>query len=201
MTDTKIKVSFNDLFAIPIGLFDLSNNPNLLTAKSLIEQEVKHNQADEHALMSDGKSSWGLGKCILTAPELETLRKDIDECVDYYRQHLGLREQTLVNSWFNVMPKGSNVIPHRHERSSISGALYIDAGEDCADLFFINPTSIYRMSEAPAFDGSMYTSKYVDVKVDTGRCILFPSWLEHGTDENQYDNRIVISFNYKETYD
>lgn len=198
MTEPNINVSITDLFAIPVGIFDLKDHPLLSTAKDLALQESQTEFAEEHLLMKSGKSSWGKGKCILRAPELATLKKDIDDCVDYYRTHLGLAELTLINSWFNVMPKGSYVLPHRHERSIISGALYVDAGDESANLFFTNPTSIYRMTEKPKFNESLYTARVVDVKVSTGRCVLFPSWLEHGTDENHYDNRIVISFNYKD---
>lgn len=198
MAEKNINVSITDLFAIPVSAFDLENHPQLPVARELALNEVQNNHVGEHLLMTDGKSSWGNGKCILRAPELAELKKDIDDCVDYYRTHLGLAKLTLTNSWFNVMPKGSHVLPHRHERSIVSGALYVEAGEDSANLFFTNPTSIYRMSEKPEFNDSAYTARVIDVKVSTGRCILFPSWLEHGTDENQHEGRIVISFNYRE---
>ena len=147
--------------------------------------------------MPGGKSSWNVDYgSILHNPKLKNLKEAVDDAVNTYIDHLGLSEVILGNSWFNIMPKGSEVVPHRHERSTISGALYIDSGDGSSPLSFTNPTSIYRMAEEVKDHYTNYTSSAAAIEAKKGRCILFPSWLEHGTETNEYEGRTVISFNY-----
>lgn len=192
MTQRK-DASFIDAFAIPIGIFDMSNLPDLEIANDLI----KEYKTVEHALVPGGKSSWGVDwGSILHNPKLKNLKEHVDEAVADYAEHLGLAEVILSNSWFNVMPEGSEVPPHRHERATISGALYINCGDGASNLYFANPTLIYRMAEETKNHDTVYTSPAAAVQPARGRCVLFPSWLEHGADTNDYEGRTVISFNY-----
>ncbi len=185
--------SFIDAFAIPIGIFDMSNLPDLEIANDLI----KEYKTVEHALVPGGKSSWGVDwGSILHNPKLKNLKEHVDEAVADYADYLGLAEVILSNSWFNVMPKGSEVVPHRHERATISGALYINCGDGASNLYFANPTLIYRMAEETKNHDTVYTSPAAAVQPARGRCVLFPSWLEHGAETNDYEGRTVISFNY-----
>lgn len=184
---------FVNAFAIPLGIFDLSDSPQIDLAKELI----KEYDTVDHLLITGGRSSWNVDYgSILHNPKLQDLKERVDEAVNEYVEHLGLEEVILGNSWFNIMPKGGEVIPHRHERSTISGALYIDSGTGAAELSFTNPTSIYRMAEEVKNHYTDYTSSAASIEAKKGRCVLFPSWLEHGTDINEYEGRIVISFNY-----
>ena len=189
----KITASFIDAFSIPLGIFDLSGLPDIDLANDLI----KEYKTIDHALVPGGKSSWGVDwGSILHNPKLKNLKDHIDEAVAAYTEHLGLAEVILSNSWFNVMTKGSEVLSHRHERATISGALYIDSGDGASSIFFTNPTLIYRMAEETKNHNTVYTSPAAAVQPIKGRCVLFPSWLEHGSETNEYDGRTVISFNY-----
>jgi uncharacterized protein (TIGR02466 family) len=191
--ERKINASFTDAFAIPLGVFDLGNLPELDVANELI----KEYDTVDHALVPGGKSSWSVDYgSILHDTELKNLKDHVDEAVAFYAERLGLAKLILSNSWFNIMPKGSEVVPHRHERSAISGALYTDSGDGASSLYFTNPTTIYRMAEEITDHNTPYSSTAAAIAAKKGRCILFPSWLEHGTGTNQYEGRTVISFNY-----
>jgi uncharacterized protein (TIGR02466 family) len=192
MAQTKT-VSFIDAFSIPLGIFDMSDLPEIEIARNIISEY----KTVEHALVPGGKSSWGVDwGSILHNPKLTTLKERVDEAVAAYAEHLGLAEVILSNSWFNIMTCESEVVPHRHERSTISGALYVDCGEGASNLFFTNPTMIYRMAEETKNHNTVYTSPAAAVQPLNGRCVLFPSWLEHGAESNDYEGRTVISFNY-----
>lgn len=189
----KITASFIDAFSIPLGIFDLSGLPDIDIANDLI----KEYKTIDHALVPGGKSSWGVDwGSILHNPKLKNLKDHVDEAVAAYAEHLGLAEVILSNSWFNVMTKGNEVLSHRHERATISGALYIDSGDGASSIFFTNPTLIYRMAEETKNHNTVYTSPAAAIQPIKGRCVLFPSWLEHGSETNEYDGRTVISFNY-----
>jgi ectoine hydroxylase-related dioxygenase (phytanoyl-CoA dioxygenase family) len=40
-----------------------------------------------------------------------------------------------------------------------------------------------------------FNSGIFTVGCETGKLLLFPSWLEHSTDQNKTENRITLSFN------
>jgi uncharacterized protein (TIGR02466 family) len=191
--ERNINATFTEAFAIPLGVFNLENLPEIDLAKEIIKEYT----ATDHLLVPGGKSSWASYTIsILHDPRLINLKEHIDEAAEFYAERLGLSKIIMSNSWFNIMPKGSTVVPHRHERSTISGAVYIDSDEGASPLYFTNPTTLYRMAEEITDHNTMYTSKAIAIQSLKGRCILFPSWLEHGTETNEYDGRTVISFNY-----
>ena len=191
--ERNINASFTDAFAITLGIFDFEELPDIKLAADIIKE---YNTAD-HLLVPGGKSSWNVdNKSILHDSRLINLKEHIDEAVEFYAESLGLAKVIMSNSWFNIMSEGSTVIPHRHERSTISGAIYIDSEEGASSLYFRNPTMIYRMAEEISNYNTMYASKAVSIEAKSGRCVVFPSWLEHGTEINQYKGRTVISFNY-----
>ena len=46
-----------------------------------------------------------------------------------------------------------------------------------------------------ASDETLYNAAIIKKTRKEGSLILFPSWLEHYTDENTTDNRVTVSFN------
>ena len=53
---------------------------------------------------------------------------------------------------------------------------------------------MYRMSEI-LIEEDLYNCYNQEVPCTQGQLILFPSWLEHYTNDNETDNRITVSFN------
>ena len=75
-----------------------------------------------------------------------------------------------------------------------SGAYYIRAPEGSSKLHFSRPLNPLRTNELIQFSNPYNLSEYV-VPVQEDLLVLFPSWLEHYTDENNNSLRTVISFN------
>lgn len=178
------------LFPTLVLTFDFSQHYQLDKALSIIDTT----KLDEHGLLANGKSSWG-SPPILDDPELFNLRVDIEKCVNQYRAMNGFASLRIANSWFNVMNVGGIVKPHRHEGSVVSGAFYIKADENSSNLVFNSPLKPYRMNDIVAENPTEYSSYSQEIKCSQGTLVLFPSWLEHETNENQSDTRTVISFN------
>jgi ectoine hydroxylase-related dioxygenase (phytanoyl-CoA dioxygenase family) len=42
---------------------------------------------------------------------------------------------------------------------------------------------------------TFYNAAMMETPCEQGTLVLFPSWLEHYTDDNTTDNRVTISFN------
>lgn len=129
---------------------------------------LKNINARDHGLVGNGKSSYNFGMPILEYPELNGLKIIITKLLDdYYPKKL-----KLINSWFNTMHKGDELLLHRHEESIVSGAFYVNVGKDSVPLKFLNQS----------------------VKPQNGLLVLFPSELDHCTDPEK-EERTVISFN------
>lgn len=85
---------------------------------------------------------------------------------------------------------------HNHRLSIISGAFYIYADKDAAPITFANPLMAHKMHE-PAIGGSTdYDVEFLNVPAETGKLVLFPSWLEHYVGYNNSDMRVTLSFNF-----
>jgi uncharacterized protein (TIGR02466 family) len=181
---------FKNIFSTLILEFDISGHPCEKNLKDIIQRA----HTNDHALMPAGGVS-NFGGNILTNPILTSLKETIDIAVNKYVEASGLMPISLYNSWFNVMGKGNFTKHHRHEKSVLSGAYYIEAEPNSVGLTLVNPTKIYKMNEL--YDKiTDYTTNDYTSSAHPGKLIIFPSWLEHYTDVNDSDRRVVVSFNY-----
>jgi uncharacterized protein (TIGR02466 family) len=178
------------LFPTNVMMVDLAGHPCKQKALEIIDSGETY----DHHLLSKGKSNFESSGGFLFRPELEELRKDIQQYIDQFAEMLGIFPIRLSNNWFNIMEPGGAVYPHRHEGSVISGAYYIRAPEGSSNLYFTSPLKPLRMNEVTQFSNELNLGESpMPMKEDL--LILFPSWLEHYTNENNNDKRTVISFN------
>ena len=63
-----------------------------------------------------------------------------------------------------------------------------------AHLIFKSPLHPYKMYEYTAKETQL-NANLMETPCEQGTLVLFPSWLEHYTEENETDNRVTISFN------
>ena len=86
-----------------------------------------------------------------------------------------LPEQNLKieSSWFSIMEERQKLSFHAHERSIVSGVYYPHFPKGSVNLII---------------EGE-------EIDIRAGYLYLFPSWAEHGTEENQSKERYVIAFN------
>ena len=133
-----------------------------------------------------GLSSYEVDKEFLFKKELKPLMIKIQECInEYVRPHEKLEASVISSSWFNILGKGHKVGRHRHvdswdvrDGSVVSGAYYPYVDEHSAPLVFTFP------------DGNT-----ISMPCSSGSLVIFPSWLDHHTEENETDKRITVSFN------
>lgn len=181
------------IFPIRIDVHDLSQEPDWQNLKDLIRQSEKNIRP--HGLVSDAGSSYNTAMTpILSHFSIRRLRAKLDYLVKEMAQDLQLAPVQITNSWFNIMGQGHSVKPHRHELSVISGALYVEAPEGSVGLSFHSPLAQCRMAEmllgSNEFNENLHT-----MECKEGQLILFPSWLEHSSNPNKSDRRVVVSFN------
>jgi hypothetical protein len=181
------------LFPTRIDIHDLSQEPEWENLKKLIQQS--ESQIRPHGLVSNAGSSYGTSMTpILSHFSVKRLRTRIESLIKDMALDLQMAPIQLTNSWFNIMGKGQRVKPHRHEVSVISGALYVEAAEGSVGLSFHSPIAQCRMAELILGDNPL-TENFHTVECKEGQLILFPSWLEHSTEVNESERRVVVSFN------
>jgi uncharacterized protein (TIGR02466 family) len=178
------------LFPSTVMLVDMTGHPCKEKALDIID----NSNTQEHALLSKGKSNFESNGGFLFHPELEQLRFDIQAAIHKFSSILGTFPIQLSNNWFNIMEPGGVVHPHRHEGSVISGAYYIRAPKGSSNLYFSSPLKPLRMNEITQFSNPLNLAE-AHIPCNEDMLILFPSWLEHYTDENHNSERTVISFN------
>jgi len=115
---------------------------------------------------------------LLDYPEFAQLKRQFQKRVRKYVGEWNLfrggkSNLKITESWFNIMREGNSLTFHRHERSIITGAYYPFLPEGSANLIL---------------EGE-------EIDLEEGYLYLFPSWAEHGTEENKSRERYVISFN------
>lgn len=181
-----------DLFPTLVMCFDLSNHPATERVLSLMKTSTKVN----HVLVENGSSTYDSNTMskFLSNPILTDFRTSIEECIKDYCTVTGIKTTKITNSWINEMGKGGKVIQHRHEMSAISGAYYPIWDNENANLIFKNPMQIYKMAELHQTE-TFYNANEIEIQGKQGQLILFPSYLEHYTKENQSTQRFVMSFN------
>ena len=104
------------------------------------------------------------------------------------------------NMWAIINTGGSTNLRHQHGNSTISGAYYVRAPENCGDIVFYDPRPAPVYSH-PNINGSNFLNAQVNsINPKEGALVLFPSYLDHSVNENlSNEERIVISFNIRIT--
>ena len=180
---TQPERQFFPLFAIPVLHATNFIPPEQISA---LFMQCKEAQVNEHpTFVGNASSNHDSDSDFLSTLGLkEKVQDEIDRATEF----LGLSPQNIQNSWFNIQQPGSILKQHIHERSTLSGAIYVNAG-DGSKLVFENPNSL-----------AVYTwigDGVFEIPVSSGDIVILPSWMRHGSfyEENQIVDRTVISFN------
>lgn len=176
------------LFSTPVMEFNLAHLTNHVVVQTLMNMQASTNNAVRGIRGARNPAE---------LPELAALYVAFQHCIDTYSQELGLAANRIASSWMNILHKGGSVDIHRHHDSIISGAFYPHVHPNSASLIFVSPLDGYRMMDSTRF--TTYTSSYVSnahlVSSETGKLVLFPSWLQHYVPQNESELRITLSFN------
>ena len=105
---------------------------------------------------------------------------------------IGLPKLVLFNSWVNIQHKNSRLKYHSHPNSELSGALYLNVNDDGGRLQLESPNPFVHFTsykKETVFNDKMW------IKPQKGDLVIFPSYVRHGSFDNNMDNRMVFSFN------
>lgn len=118
------------------------------------------------------------------APVMQRLVAEVDRTVKELAHARGVADRFAhgygVHAWAMVLGAGDYVTPHCHAEAHLSGAFYVDAGDEPPDdrpsgrIVFRNPVAGAAM--VPGLD--LFPGEF-SVQPRTGMLILFPGYLPH----------------------
>ncbi len=98
--------------------------------------------------------------------------------------------------WANVSGKHAQNSVHNHPNSLLSGVYYVQAETESGDLSLIDPRKQAWVMQPDFSERNQMNSPIQFMSPEAGTLIIFPSWLEHGVNQNLTDvDRISIAFN------
>ena len=151
-----------------------------------------------HGAFKGGKSSYYIKETYNFLKEYNffDLEEYFTKCVIDYSQEVGIKPGILRNCWFNITDKQSYTARHNHPGATIAGAYYPLLEEGTCDLIFHSPISpLHSTWFQKAIPFTLYTTDIYQIKLKPNHLYLFPGWLDHSTEVNRGEKRIVISFN------
>ena len=153
------------------------------------------------ALIGDSQTSFNTQVSIVNTLPKELsllLTMKIQNCLNQYTNETGIAKLVLENTWVSFQYPHSKLKNHTHPGSEVSGVLYLRVDEKSSPIYFYNPNPFSTFTTLTN-ENREYFCKSVKFKPTTGTILLFPSWLSHGSgdDENMSEERIILSFNTK----
>jgi uncharacterized protein (TIGR02466 family) len=104
----------------------------------------------------------------------------------------------LATCWIIVNGKFASGAAHCHPNAFLSGVYYINAAENCGDIFFQDPRHAALMGACPVTEHTAWTVRQISYRPAPGGMLIFPSWLYHGVEPNLSDEpRVSLSFNFR----
>lgn len=138
-------------------------------------------------------------KQVLDSEELSDLKRMIQDRVDlFFNTVYCPKDASLVitQSWCNYSDQGQGHHQHCHPNSAISGVYYPQA-ESVDKLSFHTPLIPHLQMRVDPITENEFTAFKLDVEIQTGVLVMFPSYLEHSVDpvKDREETRISLSFN------
>ena len=186
----------------PTGIMVVDDFLSLDQIRSIVNfVRLKEAHQNDHTVPKNAYSTFdGTSNIINEITQSAAMCADLENKIsfvlnEYATKVLGLAEVKVSNSWAHIQNHGSYIVEHTHPNSKVSGVLYLKSDEGSNNLVFKNPNP-YNKIEAPVVHNEFnYGNSTFPAK--PGRVLLFPSWLEHGSNhiQNYSTERIIISFN------
>ena len=190
----------NLLFPTPVWTIQLENfrNMNEEMYSFIKESQVK----DQKGIKKSNNKGWHSKNFDMQEIQIQNFIKNISPSIEKVMTDMNWEKNKqsvkISNMWAIINIGGSTNSRHQHGNSTISGAYYVRAPENCGDIVFYDPRPApvyyYPNTSAPNFLNAQVHS----VRPKEGALVLFPSYLDHSVNENlSQDERIVISFNIR----
>lgn len=185
-----------EMFPSPIWVRDIRD-----TELSWIQQQIREG-LDRAELREDHARHWvstnyHQPENWIEHENQQALKQLIEENSIAFQTQVGdpePRNYWIKHSWVNRYDYGGYMSDHEHPGYEISGVYFYQADpSQGGSLCFRNPTVAPRMGMWPGNRISAYQD--IEIEAQTGRLVMFPSWLTHSVASIRSGQKISISFN------
>ncbi len=190
----------NLLFPTPVWTINLDNYKEI---NEQMYNYIKSNQTnDEIGISKSNVKGWHSKDFNLSEKDPQNFITFILPAIEKVMNDMGWdkEKQTakISNMWAIINTGGAANLRHQHGNSTISGAYYVKAPNNCGDIVFYDPRPAPIYSYPNVNKVNFLNAQVNGISPKEGALILFPSFLDHSVNENKSNKeRIVISFNIK----
>jgi uncharacterized protein (TIGR02466 family) len=138
----------------------------------------------------------------LNHADVKSLVDNVETLLDSMYLSLGMNSKyklEIFRGWSNLNAPAPIVSPHYHPESFFSAVYYVKANKSDAPLTFISPISQIQFNIRPEYisTSNEFNASLWQIPPETGKLLLFPSWLMHYVKDINSNDRISISFDTK----
>lgn len=198
------EIEIEDIELFPTLIQRVKNFLTIDQCKDICDYFNNHREGfKNHGLLTNGISTWDFDSSshkVITKniPSCSTFTIDMVNMINEYADAIGIKmyyTDDIVTSWISIQNVGSVHRRHKHTGSHIAGVIYLNVDDKSNNITFYNQNEF--CSYAPLSHINKYNSEKKQFIPEIGTLYLFPSWLNHGSDEmvNQTPNRTIFSFN------
>jgi uncharacterized protein (TIGR02466 family) len=196
------------LFATPLVTFEVPEATALNSElRRVIEQREESHPSTQHSYLGGWQSSDDMDRWD-SAPAIKLLAigRNLANRLTIDRDNKPVAMTWRANMWANINRSGHGNAFHVHPGSFWSGVYYVDDGGIAdepwrgGELEFMDPRGPGSVMYAPhlafAMPGGLYVGATEMVLPESGRLVMFPSWLMHQVRLYRGNaERVSIAFN------
>lgn len=162
-----------------------------------IVNHINHSKLTTHAALDGHATSTFSNQKYKAVNELNKFvpfKEKLLRCLNNYSEESGITKVKLVNSWISIQSKNSKLAIHTHPYSVLSCVIYLKVDNASSKLYFKNPNPFYAFTAI--VEEKIVNAESIYFTPENGKLIIFPSWLQHGSNDiNQSEQRIILSAN------
>jgi uncharacterized protein (TIGR02466 family) len=188
-----------ELFPTLIKEYNVSGYPQ----KEKLLEKIFNYPVDTHKAVRGGTSSFHFTHNpqtinFLLSEGFDDLYEFFTNCSKDYSNEVGIESGEMFNAWFNIMDHGNETVRHHHPGTIIAGAYYPLLEDNSCNLIFYSPHFNQHQTWSATTDWTnKYNHPFFEFPIKQDHLYLFPGWLDHSTEINRGQKRVVISFNIK----
>jgi uncharacterized protein (TIGR02466 family) len=152
-----------------------------------------------HASVDGHKSLYYRNSKLANSVDLTEIINFVNEQSQIYWDSLHyskLLKPYVIQSWANITPNGGKLSVHSHSPAPIAGVFYLNATPEMGNFIIENPLDALLKCQPYEFDFKPKNFLNHEISIASGKLILFPGYLKHGTLPNPTDDlRIVLGLN------
>ncbi len=189
-----------DSFPTPIWVEDLTE---LAPQRETLVQAVRDLRKRDEGITEarTNRHGWHSENNLFEEPAFAVLQQRLVASIKAALADYGVMPGSLsfrLPAWANVHDRGGYNQAHIHAGSILSGTLYLSAPPGSGAIYFTDPRPASAMEAFERSVESVGHNQYYqksEVKPKDLRLLMFPSWLPHGVEPCECDERISVAFN------